>query len=374
MKVLVVGAGFAGAVYARLLAEAGHSIEVIDRRDHVGGNAADFVDGNGIRRHAYGPHIFHSRLRHVIDWISQFGVFVPYVHRVRALLPSDRFVPLPINLDTVNAVFGTRFETEAEVRAHLADIALPYPDPANAAEYLYSQIGQDLTDLFFRPYTKKMWNLDLEELSSAVVRRIPLRMDRTDTYFADEEIQMMPRDGYSALFAQMFDHPGIKVSLNTSFRKDMVAGADFCFNAMAIDEYYDYCHGELPYRSIRFHHRTQPHAADRGWSVTNFTDDQPLTRETAWHEFPAHVVRETGMQTITAEEPCDYRDNNMERYYPVRTADDRYQAVYNRYKQLAASEVKLRFIGRCGTYQYLDMDQVINQSLIGARKWIDETG
>jgi UDP-galactopyranose mutase len=374
MKILVVGAGFAGAVHARVLAQAGHWVRVIDKRGHIAGNAYDHVDANGIRVHAYGPHLFHSKNQKVIDWISQFGVFMPYVHKVRALLPSGAAVPLPINLDTVNAVFKTAYETAEEVRAHLAAVSLPIAEPENAAEHLYANIGRELTDLFFRPYTKKMWGLELEEMSAAVVKRIPLRFDRVDTYFADDEVQMMPRDGYTALVAAILDHPKIEVALDAAFDKAMLRDYDFCFNAMPIDEYFGFVLGELPYRSLRFHHETVAGLPAQAWSVTNFTGAEKFTRETAWHVLPHHVMQNTGRHTRTREEPCDYRDNAMERYYPVKTADGRYTALYEKYKALAASEPKLRFIGRCGTYQYLDMDQVINQSLTSAQAWLAERG
>ena len=371
-RILIVGAGFAGAVHARVLAEAGYDVRVIDKRSHIAGNAYDHVDANGVRVHAYGPHLFHSKNVKIIEWITQFGAFVPYVHKVRARLPGGAHVPMPVNLDTVNAVFDAGFANEAEVRAHLASVARPIAEPANAAEYLLGNIGEQLTDLFFRPYTRKMWGFELEDMAVAVVKRIPLRFDRTDTYFADDDIQIMPREGYTALFERIFDHPGITVALNTAFEKTMVQEYDFCFNAMPIDEYFEFCLGELPYRSLRFHHETVAGVPAQDWSVTNFTDMGKFTRETTWHALPHHLVQDTGRHTRTREEPCDYRENNMERYYPVKTADDRYSALYERYKALAAAERKIQFIGRCGTYQYLDMDQVINQSLRSAQKFLEE--
>jgi UDP-galactopyranose mutase len=369
-KILVVGAGFSGAVHARELAAAGHDVDVIDQRPHIGGNAYDAVNDAGIRVHLYGPHLFHSKNRAVIAWLRQFGEFVPYTHKVRALLPSGVPAPLPINLDTVNLVFGTCFETADEVQAHLKRIADQIDSPRNAAEHLYATIGRDLTDLFFRPYTKKMWALDLEEMAVSVVRRIPLRFDRTDTYFSDDEMQMLPRDGYESVFRHIFEHPRIAVSLNTPFQRAMTLRYDHCFNAMPIDVYFDQSEGELPYRSIRFDHvRHDGAPPPQTWSVTNFTDAGPVTRATRWDCLPHHVVHDRGQYTITLERPCDYRDNNLERYYPVKTADDRYQDTYRVYRDLAArTEPRMTFIGRCGTYQYLDMDQVINQSLTSVRE------
>jgi UDP-galactopyranose mutase len=371
-SVLIVGAGFAGAVHARTLAEAGCRVHMIDRRDHIGGNAFDFVDANGIRVHKYGPHIFHSRNRRIVDWVRRFSAFSPYTHKVRALLPNGTFAPIPINLDTVNLVFGTRFVTGAEVTAHLAAVAIPAPDPRDAAAWLNSRIGRELTDLLFRPYTRTMWGLELEEMAPAVVQRIPLRLDRTDGYFPSDEPQMMPRDGYTRLFENMLDHPEITVTLNEPFSRTMLAGFDACFSSIAIDEHFGFAFGPLPYRSIRFHTRTVPRSDRKGWAVTNFTDGGAFTRETLWAEFPHHIARDTGRETLTIEEPCDYRDNAWERYYPVRTADLRHQATYERYQILAREDATIQFIGRCGTYRYLDMDQVINQSLQSATAWLRE--
>jgi UDP-galactopyranose mutase len=162
------------------------------------------------------------------------------------------------------------------------------------------------------------------------------------------------------------------LALNAPFEKPMLEAFEYCFNAMPIDEYFDFAWGELPYRSLRFHHETVAGLPAQDWSVTNYTGAEKFTRETAWHVLPNHVVRATGRHTRTREDPCDYRDNNMERYYPVKTADGRYTALYEKYRELAAAEAeKLAFIGRCGTYQYLDMDQVINQSLMHVEQWLE---
>ena len=373
-QILVVGAGFAGAVHARLLAEAGYRVDVVDRRNHIAGNAFDRVDSNGIRYHVYGPHLFHSKMTKVIDWLSRFAKFSPYQHRVRARLSIGADVPLPINRSTINSVFSKSFESASEAESFVRSLALPIGRPQNAAEYLYSRIGRELTDLFFRSYTKKMWCLDLEELSSAVVQRIPIRFDDTDTYFSSDDRQLMPIGGYTAVFEAMLTHENIRVTLNQSFDRGMESKYDYCFNSMAIDEYFDFCFGPLPYRSIRFHHATAGLRAEQDWAVTNFTDDRPFTRETAWHLLPNHVVSDHGVRTYTVEEPCDYKENNFERYYPVKTADGRYHALYQKYRDLAEKLPRAAFIGRCGTYQYLDMDQVINQSLTQAQAWLERRG
>jgi UDP-galactopyranose mutase len=371
-SVLVVGAGFAGAVYARTLAEHGLRVHVIDRRSHIAGNAYDETMPTGVRVHRYGPHLFHTNMSQVVDWVSRFGSFLPYEHRVEALLPDGRHVPLPINRTTVNLVFGVSLQTEAEVQAYLSRLVISTEEPRNAAEHLYSRIGTTLTDLFFRPYTKKMWELDLEELDAAVVKRIPLRFDDEDRYFPNDTYQILPIAGYTALFVNILDHDNISLSLDTPFDKSLLRSYRHCFNSMAIDEYFDGVFGPLPYRSIRFLHRDEPVTYSLGTtSVVNFTDDRPYTRETDWSRLPEHGVGAVS-KTITLEQPCDYRDNNLERYYPVKTSDGRNDKIYRKYRELAAVERNMTFIGRCGTYQYLDMHQVISQSLTGARAWLKE--
>lgn len=374
-RILVVGAGFAGAVHARELAETGYAVDVLDKRPHIGGNAYDEVAPSGVRLHKYGPHLFHTNNEKVVEWLQRFGRFVPYEHKVEAKLADGTRVPLPVNRRTINGVFRVKLRDEAEVRAFLRTQALPIEHPANAAEHLQANIGATLTDLFFRPYTKKMWGFELEELDAAVVKRIPIRYDDEDRYFPGDQFQMMPAEGYTRVFEAILDHPSISVTLGQGFERGMRNGYAHCFNSMPIDEYYETMFGPLPYRSIRFHNHEVPAEHGAGYAATlNYTDAGPYTRETDWARIPAHRIEETGRKTITVEEPCDYMDNAMERYYPIKTSDGRYDIAYQKYKAVAEQEPGLSFIGRCGTYQYLDMHQVINQSLANVRKWMDEEG
>ena len=370
--ILVVGAGFAGATYARELAEAGRRVAVIDRRPHIAGNAFDEVDATGVRRHVYGPHLFHTKSDRVMAWLGQFTDFVPYEHRVSAWVPAiGRGVPLPVNRTTVNDIFGQSLKTPEEVRTFLTRLAVPNDAPRNAAEYLNARIGIALTDLLFRPYSEKMWGMSLEEMSAAVVQRIPIRDDDEDRYFPNDSHQGLPRDGYTELVRRILDHPAIEVATGVVFSRDMLRDHDFCFSSMAIDEYFDCALGPLPYRSIRFHHRGEPMDYALGTTAqVNFTDAGRYTRQNDWSRLPGHVVRASGVKTVTLEEPCADVDNNMERYYPIKTSDGAPEALYRRYQELARAEPKVQFIGRCGTYRYLDMDQVISQSLQGIRSWL----
>lgn len=369
-RILIVGAGFAGAVHARELAEAGFAVDVIDRRPHIAGNAYDEIAPTGLRVHRYGPHLFHTNNAQVVDWLARFCAFLPYEHRVEARLANGAHVPLPINRDTVNAVFGVNLRTPGEVERFLASQAVPHASPLNAAQFLESQIGRPLTDLFFRPYNKKMWALDLEDISPDIVKRIPVRFDDEARYFPGDRFQGLPRGGYTRLFESIFDHPHIAVLTGVEFHHGMLREYRHCFNSMAIDEFFEERLGPLPYRSIRFHHREQPSAPARGTAAQiNFTDDGPFSREIIWDRLPGHRVAPGG-STVTHEEPCDYRDNGNERYYPVKRSDGAEDRTYRQYLTLAGAIGNVTFIGRCGTYQYLDMHQVINQSLNGVRTWI----
>lgn len=368
-RVLIAGAGFAGAVHARILAEAGIAVDLIDRRPHIAGNAYDTTDARGIRIHVYGPHLFHTNNAKVVDFLARFGEFVPYEHRLAADVEGN-YVSFPVNRTTFEQVFNRKFEDAAALEFFLSEIAEPIANPANAGEYLRSRIGPRMTDLFFRPYTRKMWGLELEQMDAAVVRRVPIRTDRDDRYFPNDKYQILPRHGYTQLVANMLDHKLIRVELGVEFDKSLERGYDLSFLSVPIDEYFGYRFGELPYRSIKFHHHAfagpNPPA-----SVVNYTDSRPFTRETYWHLLPCHN-NNAPCKTRTVEEPCDYKDNSMERYYPVRDAEGIYAARYRDYAEHAKDFEKLRFIGRCGTYTYLDMHQVIAQSITMAQREIQE--
>lgn len=331
---LVVGAGFAGAVYARELAEAGHCVNVIDQRPHIGGNAYDYFNKHGVRVHKYGPHIFHTSNERVFEWMSQFTDWIDYKHKVLAKHTDGEYYVLPVNRETKNL------------------------------------IGEEhVVDVFIRPYTKKMWGKDIEELNPKILERVPVRDDYNEYYFPNDSIQKMPADGYTAMFEKIFDHENIKVQTGVQFTRGMEDAHDHVFNSMPIDEYYDFEYGELPYRSIKFETVTLPQNNVFTTATTNFTTYDGPTRVTEWKLFPNHGENPLNT-TLTYEFPCDYKDNNMERYYPVKDIEGTNQEIYQKYLQRKNNKVS--FIGRCGTYQYLDMHQVINQSLANVNKYINQ--
>jgi UDP-galactopyranose mutase len=331
-NILVVGAGFSGATVARQLAEAGHKVTVIDKKDHLGGHAYDFVNASGIRVHKYGPHIFHTSNQKVVDFLTRFTEWVDYKHKVKAMLANGRLVTLPVNAET-SAVVG--------------------PDR--------------VLDTFFRPYTRKMWGVELEELDKDVLKRVPVRSDMNEFYFPNDSFQAMPKHGYTKLFEALLSHANIQVNLNTPYSHDLSREYLHTFNSMPIDEYFGFQLGELPYRSIKFHHFSLPVPKLFEVSVVNFTDDGPYTRITEWKNFPNHGLSE-GISSFTLEEPCDYKVNNMERYYPVKDLRGESSGIYKAYAKLCPANVT--FIGRCGLYVYLDMHQAVSSAMAIASNFL----
>lgn len=369
--ILVVGAGLAGAVCARELADAGFDVHVIDKRTHIGGNCFDYMHDSGVRIHKYGPHLFHTSNMKVVDWLSRFTEWTPYEHRVVARLPDQRLVPLPINLDTISAVFNTSMDSPGAVASLLASKAVRRDPVMSAEDHLYSTIGPELTNLFFRPYSLKMWGMDLSNMSAAVVRRLEIRMDQDDRYFPNDRFQALPKEGYTRMFERILDHDRIQITLGEAFCRSRSEQYDFCFTSMPIDEYYDFSLGELPYRSIKFLVEDVPASEAPNYAVVNYTDSSDYTRETWWHMIGSYPAWKSETTPRTIEFPCDYKDNDFERYYPVKTSDNRYDALYRCYAEYATQSDHIAFIGRCGTYRYLDMHQVVNQTLGLVAKWLD---
>ncbi len=278
---------------------------------------------------------------------------------------------MPINLDTVNAVFGKSLSTPDDVAAELAARAIVRHPIVNAEDHLYATIGPELTNLFFRPYTKKMWDMELSQTSASIVQRLKIRNDTDSRYFPDDVFQGLPKRGYTAMFGEMLKHRNINVTVNCAYEAGMEKSYDGCFNSMPIDEHFDFMLGELPYRSIKFHLIESPRDGSALHTTLNYTDDGPFTRETLWHNIAGLDVSPSNSTIATVEEPCDYKANCMERYYPVQTSDNRHGATYKKYKNLSEKLGRMQFIGRCGTYQYLDMHQVVNQALVSSQKWLE---
>ena len=357
---LVVGAGFAGAVMAeRLAADAGKRVLVVDRRPHIGGNAYDEHDAAGVLIHRYGPHIFHTNSDDVFAYLSRFTAWRPYEHRVLADVRGQQ-VPIPINRTTLNALFDAGLTNDAEAAAFLAARAEPVATVTTSEDVVVSAVGQELYRLFFRGYTRKQWGLDPSELDKAVTARVPTRTNTDDRYFSDTH-QAMPAQGFTAMFAAMLDHPNITVLLDVDF-EDVRASVSFdkLVYTGPIDEYFGHRYGRLPYRSLRFEHRTLPVAWHQQVAVVNYPDEAvPYTRVT---EYKHLTGQDAPVTSVTFEYPAAEGDP----YYPIPRPEN--QALFKRYEALALAEPDVVFVGRLATYRYYNMDQVVGQALATYRK------
>lgn len=350
--VLVVGAGFAGAVLAeRFAAGSGKRVLVIDRRSHVGGNAYDHTDAAGILVHRYGPHIFHTNSDEIFAYLSRFTKWRPYEHRVLASVGA-KLLPMPINRTTLNQLYDLDLRDEAAAAAFLAARAEPR-NLCTSEDVVVAAVGQELYETFFRGYTRKQWGLDPSELDKSVTSRVPTRTSTDDRYFLDKH-QAMPLHGYTAMFEAMLDHPNITVETGVDYRDVDVQAAHTVFTG-PVDEYFDRRFGALPYRSLRFRHETLDCATFQPVATVNYPCEQtPYTRITEYK----HLTGQRHARTsITYEFPQDEGDP----YYPIPRADN--QALYRRYQALADALPDVTFVGRLATYKYYNMDQVVGQAL-----------
>ncbi len=364
---LIVGAGFAGSVLAeRLAADAGKRVLVIDRRPHVGGNAYDRFNDDGILVHQYGPHIFHTNSSEVFGYLSRFTTWRPYEHRVLSNV-RGMLLPMPINLDTINRLYGLQLDSDG-LAEFFAARAEPVPASRTSEDVVVARVGRELYELFFRNYTRKQWGLDPSQLDASVAARIPIRNNRDDRYFEDR-YQAMPLHGYTRLFENLLDHPNITLSLGTAY-------ADVSQEKLAretiytgpIDEYFGCRYGKLPYRSLRFEHRTLETECLQPVAVVNYPNEHDYTRVTEYKHLTGQRHAKT---SVTFEYPHDDGDP----YYPVPRPEN--AALYARYKAAGEAQAGVVFVGRLATYKYYNMDQVVAQSLAtyarvrGARTWTE---
>lgn len=350
---LVVGAGFAGSVAAERLARVfGKRILLVDRRDHVGGNAYDHLDASGVLVHKYGPHIFHTNSDEVLAYLSQFTEWRPYEHRVLAAV-DDKLLPIPINLDTVNRLYGWSLTSE-ELEAYFEAIAEPRADIRTSEDVIVARVGRELYEKFFRNYTRKQWGLDPSQLDAAVTARVPVRTNQDDRYFTDRH-QCMPLHGYTAMFERMLDHPNIDVELGVDFRdvQRRVNYRELIYTG-SIDEFFSRCFGRLPYRSLKFRFETHQTPRVLPAAVVNYPNTGDYTRVTEYSQLTGQVH---SCSTLSYEYPCDDGDP----YYPVPRPEN--ASIYERYRIAATTMPDVHFTGRLATYRYYNMDQVVAQSL-----------
>ncbi len=350
---LIVGAGFAGSVLAERLANgSGKRVLVCDKRPHIGGNAFDHYDDHGILVHKYGPHIFHTSSDIVFDYLTRFTAWRPYEHRVLASVDGQK-VPVPINLDTVNRLYGLSL-TSFELEAFFAKVAEHVEQVKTSEDVVVSKVGRELYEKFFRGYTRKQWGLDPSELDASVTARVPTRTNRDDRYFTDTH-QAMPLHGYTRMFERMLAHPNIKVVTNTDYRElaDLVPWREMIYTG-PVDAYFDHVYGKLPYRSLEFRHETLNTARVQAVGTVNYPNDQAYTRIT---EFKHLTGQEHAKTSVVYEYPRAEGDP----YYPVPRPEN--AALYEKYRELTKTQERVHFVGRLATYRYYNMDQVVAQAL-----------
>jgi UDP-galactopyranose mutase len=350
---LIVGAGFAGAVVAeRMASNFGKKVIVIDRRPHVGGNAYDHYDQDGVLVHRYGPHIFHTNSEQVFQYLSEFTKWRPYEHRVLASV-DGKLVPVPINLDTVNQLYGLKLNT-SDIEGFLASIAEPRASIRTSEDVVVSRVGRFLYEKLFQNYTRKQWGVDPSQLDALVTARIPVRTNRDDRYFSDR-YQAMPRFGYTRMFENMLDHPNITVELGADYKECVkhIPHRELVFSG-PIDEFFSFRYGKLPYRSLRFQHQTLDYEKHQKVAVVNYPNEHAFTRITEFKHLTGQIHLKT---SVVYEYPASEGDP----YYPVPCEEN--AVLYKKYADLAAATPNVHFVGRLATYRYYNMDQVVAQAL-----------
>jgi UDP-galactopyranose mutase len=356
-RICVVGAGFSGAVIARQLAEAGYSVEVFEHRGHVAGNCHTQRDAEtGVMAHVYGPHIFHTDDERVWRFVNRYGQFEPYVNRVKAVA-QGRVFSLPINLLTINQFFGKTFNP-AEAAAFVADLGdRRIVEPKSFEEQALRFLGRELYEAFFEGYTLKQWGVPPTELPASILKRLPVRFNYDDNYFS-HRYQGMPRDGYTAIVERLLDHSGIKVNLKTPFERAAKGDYAHVFYSGPIDGWFGFSEGRLGYRTLDFE-AIRAEEDYQGCAVMNYCDREiPYTRISE-HKYFSPWDRPAG--TLCFREFSRYCEPGDIPYYPIRLVNEKAQLA--RYVEMARRETGVSFVGRLGTYRYLDMDVTIREAL-----------
>ncbi|MCS3427239.1 UDP-galactopyranose mutase [Leucobacter aridicollis] len=368
MDLLVVGSGFFGLTIAERAASAGKKVVVIDRRNHIGGNAySEAEPETGIEVHRYGAHLFHTSNETVWEYVNRFTEFTSYQHKVYSNFKGEVY-PLPINLGTINQFFRAAYSPD-EARALIAEQAGEFDTKSaqNLEEKGISLIGRPLYEAFIRDYTSKQWQTPTTELPAEVISRLPVRYNYDNRYFSDTH-EGLPVNGYTAWLEKMADHPNIEVRLSTDFfdesqplNKAAVLGKVPVVYTGPVDRYFDYSEGELGWRTLDFEQEVLPVGDFQGTSVMNYAGaDVPYTRIHEFRHF--HPERDYPTdKTVIMHEYSRFAKREDEPYYPVNTPEDRERLL--KYRELTDSEPQVFFGGRLGTYQYLDMHMAIGSAL-----------
>lgn len=350
--VLVIGCGLAGMTASRILAEKGHKVLIVDKRNHIGGNIYDYYNEAGILIHKYGPHIFHTNNEEVWKFLSRFTEWREYQHTVLSYV-NGTLVPMPINLDTINMLYSTNYDS-ITIKDFFNNVKENVNEINNSKDVIVSQVGEELYKLFFEGYTKKQWDLYPYELGKEVTSRVPTRHNRDPRYFTDR-YQGMPKHGYTKMAESILDHENIKIMLNTTYEeiKNEINYDKIIFTG-CIDEFFEEKYGELPYRSLNFIEETHDKEFYQTVGVVNYPNDYEYTRITEYKYFTGQKHDKT---TIMKE----ISSATGEPYYPIPKLENK--DLYAKYKKEAEDSKDVYFLGRLGTYSYMNMDAVVDQAI-----------
>lgn len=370
-KIIIVGAGLSGATIARLFAEDGHDVTIVDSRDNIGGNAYDYIDKNGIMVQPYGPHIFHTKDKQVYDFLSRFTEWTKYEHKVLAKVRKDKFVPVPFNLTSLFALFPK--EKAERIKDVLTkEIGIDKKVPILQLKKHENAEIRDFADFVYKNifyiYTVKQWGFRPEQLGRAVMERVPVYVSEDDRYFTDE-YQFMPKLGFTELISNILRHPRIKLKLKTDAKKEItlndgqiyISGKPFDGTLIytgCVDELFDYKFGVLPYRSLKFKFLTLKTPSYQPAAVVNYTTSAKFTRITEFTKFTCEPKENT---VIVKEYPKSYKKGKNNPYYPI--PKEKNLMHYAKYKEEAKKYKNLHLLGRLATYQYINMDVAVKKAL-----------
>lgn len=360
MKFLIVGAGFAGATAARILADAGHKVFVIDARNHIAGNAYDYYDSHGVLVHKYGPHIFHTNSIKIFSFLSRFTDWNLYEHRVLSSVKGELY-PIPINRKTLSMIVGHEL-SEQEAAQYIEKSRTPIDQPKNSEEVVLNSVGPKLSEMFFSGYTRKQWGLELKDLSAGVAARIPTRTNDDDRYFTDK-FQFMPKNGYTEMFKAMLNHPLINIQLDLDyFKKRNEFKVDHTIYTGPIDKFFNFIHGPLPYRSLKFlHTHIKDSASWQPVGTINYPNDHEYTRITEMKKLTGQKCSGTSLVT-------EYPSADGDPYYPIPRPEN--QKIFNQYNEMTKNLKNFSFTGRLSEYKYYNMDQATASALSLAKNLI----
>jgi UDP-galactopyranose mutase len=360
-EIIIVGAGISGAVLAERYAAIGKKVTVLEQRNHIAGNCYDYYDRDGILVSKFGAHLFHTNYEDVWKYVNRFSEWYFYEHRVQAQV-DGQLVPIPVNITTVNKLFGLSIKTEEEMKKWLDKNQIKFANPQNGEEAALARVGKVLYEKMFKNYTKKQWNKWPSELDASVLNRIPVRSNFDDRYFSDK-YQYLPKGGYTQMFEKMFDHKNIEVFLNTDFFdvKHDIQNYEKIFYTGPIDRYFDFKFSvkkKLEYRSINFVFETHDKEYYQKNSVVNYPNEHEFTRIVEYKHFTKQKHPKT---VISKEFSVDYVAGVNEPYYPVPNPEN--QAMYDQYKKEADKLKDIYFVGRLANYKYFNMDQAFKNAL-----------